>query len=370
MVVTVRPKEWNGGRMPIIRSARLMETCAQTSRQSLRMLSCVSGTALGRLSEPLVKRTAAVGETGAASSALPPSRARSAAASLRRRGTDRGHVLQVDEAVGDGRRGRCRARVELLHQRPRRHHPPRAGQLQAVQHVARADRPVDHDGRLAREERREVGGRRADRGRQHDAEPLARQRGQLAPQHEDGRDQVPVGARAAGLVGHDDAVRPAPRRGEEDLRYGPTLQRRHSAGLRSAIEPAGRHGGQLGRLARDGLPAGRQHHVRHGLQALGVALREPELLLQPGHQLHARQAVQPQVAGQVVVGLDLGYAGLLAQVVEDDPPRRLGHGLDRARANADERLRHLPHAAASPRARPARRCSARRPRCRTPPGRR
>ena len=54
------------------------------------------------------------------------------------------------------RTGRCRARPVPLTSARAVSTCRRLRQVQRVQHVARADRPVDHDGRLAREERGQV----------------------------------------------------------------------------------------------------------------------------------------------------------------------------------------------------------------------
>ena len=53
------PKEWNGGSIPssTVGSCRCM--IRSVSRMVVSRFRCVSGTALGRLSEPLVKRTTA-----------------------------------------------------------------------------------------------------------------------------------------------------------------------------------------------------------------------------------------------------------------------------------------------------------------------
>ena len=112
-----------------------------------------------------------------------------------------------------------------------------------------------------------------------------------------------IGLLPGELIGQDDFVRRAFRLGQEEIGDGRMLVQRQA--FPGVLEPFFRYRFLRCRGRMEDLSSGGQDTVVHGHQGREIIDGQAELALQPGRQLHHRQAVHGQIVGQPVFAAHL-----------------------------------------------------------------
>ena len=188
--------------------------------------------------------------------------------------------------------------------------------LDAVAHVAEADRPVDHDGHFVREQRRVIDEHDGHAGGHEDADAFARNLLDGGFENHDGEHHLPVGAGAFVLVGEQDAVGEFRGVLEEGLRDFRAL-RNFQRDVARLDEPFVRDGAE--RLDAVALADGGDEHGGDGAEGLRIVDLVAERVLYPQLQFRDHQGVEAEIGAEQIrvmddlVGghlVDLGVDGL------------------------------------------------------------
>ena len=229
------------------------------------------------------------------------------------------NVLQVDQTILN--RGNIHALLlDLLHQRPRRHHLLGAAQLQSELQVAPTHRPIDHHRRALGEHHRQIGQTGRHRSRQHNSQLLSGQLANSRQQGQNSRHQIAISLGSTAHIGHHHPIGLAPsgrqKGGRQRISGG-----RLDASARILLKPAWTRPVHPDLRASHQLSRSGQQHVGHRLNRIGVALRKAKFALQPGQQFASLQTVQSQILSQILLVAQIAGAAHLLQMLDDDLTR-------------------------------------------------